>query len=126
MLQKLKSFIFNEKRKSKKLISYLKKNGAIIGNNVRIFDYKNTKIDIQNPHMLRIGNNVSITSGAVILTHDYSWSVLAGVYGKILGGVGKVEIGNNVFIGMNTIILKNTTIGDNVIIGARFYCFRQN
>ena len=29
-----------------------------------------------------------------------------------------MKIGNNVFIGMNTTILKGTTIGDNVIIGA--------
>lgn len=31
---------------------------------------------------------------------------------------GKVKIGNNVFVGYKSIILKNTTIGDNVIIGA--------
>lgn len=68
--------------------------------------------------MLKIGKNVRITKGCVILTHDYSWSVIAGVYGEILGGVGKVEIGNNVFLGMNSIVLKNTSIGDNVIIGA--------
>lgn len=36
----------------------------------------------------------------------------------MLGGSGKVTIGNNCFIGMNTVILKGTTIGDNVIIGA--------
>lgn len=29
-----------------------------------------------------------------------------------------VKIGNNVFIGMNTIILKGVNIGSNVIIGA--------
>ena len=32
--------------------------------------------------------------------------------------IGKVTIGNNVFIGANTTILPNTKIGDNVIIGA--------
>lgn len=52
------------------------------------------------------------------MTHDYSWSVLVGVYGDCLGGVGPVVIGNNVFIGMHSIILKGTTIGNNVIIGA--------
>ncbi len=34
---------------------------------------------------------------------------------RIIGGV---KIGNNVFIGMHTTILKGTNIGDNVIIGA--------
>lgn len=30
----------------------------------------------------------------------------------------KVEIGNNVWIGLNAIILKGTTIGDNAVVGA--------
>ena len=31
---------------------------------------------------------------------------------------GKIKIGNNVFIGMRSIILPGVTIGDNVIVGA--------
>ena len=31
---------------------------------------------------------------------------------------GKVSIGNNVFIGVHTIILKGVRVGDNSIIGA--------
>lgn len=48
-----------------------------------------------------------------------SWvqSVLKGVYGDILGS-GGVAIGNNVFIGMKSTILKGVHIGNNVIIGA--------
>lgn len=118
MFGKIKKFIYNEDKKIEKLKQNLRKNGAHIGENVRIFDFKNTVIDVQNPHMLSIGNNVYITTGVKILTHDYSWVVLAGIYGEVLGGVGKTVIGNNVFIGVNTVILKNTTIGDNVIIGA--------
>lgn len=118
MLRRIKQKIFSNDKKIIKLKNYLIKNGAIIGDNVRIFDYKNTIVDIQNPHMLEIGNNVCITSGVKILTHDYSYVVLSGTYGEILGGIGKTKIGNNVFIGMNAIILKGTTIGDNVIIGA--------
>ena len=38
----------------------------------------------------------------------------AGVHTKI----GIVQIGNNVFIGANSIVLCNTRIGDNVIVGA--------
>lgn len=68
--------------------------------------------------MLEIGNNVKITAGVTILTHDFSWCVTSGLEGHILGGVGKVKIGNNVFIRMNTTILKGADIGDNVIIGA--------
>ena len=100
---------------------YIKKlinSNVKIGKNCRFFDPKNIIIDTQNPHMIELGDNVYMTSGVKILTHDYSWVILSGIYGKILGGVGKVKIGSNVFIGMNTVILKNTTIGNNVIIGA--------
>ena len=33
-------------------------------------------------------------------------------------GNGEVHIGNNVFIGVNAVILRNVTIGDNAIVGA--------
>lgn len=38
--------------------------------------------------------------------------------GGVLGASGRVKIGNNVFIGMDSIICRNVVIGDNVIIGA--------
>lgn len=72
----------------------------------------------KKPWLLEIGENVQITRGVTILTHGYDWAVLKGVYGEILGSAGKVKIGNNVFIGMNSTILKGVTIGNNTIIGA--------
>ncbi|PWL55896.1 MAG: acyltransferase [Clostridium cadaveris] len=96
----------------------MRERGAKIGKNVMIFDPKSTLLDVTRPYMIEIGNNVQITRGVIILTHGYEWSVLKNVYGDILGSCGKVSIGNNVFIGMNTIILKGVNIGNNVIIGA--------
>jgi maltose O-acetyltransferase len=48
-----------------------------------------------------------------IVAHDASSKLFLG-YDKI----GKVVIGDNVFIGQNTIILPNVTIVNRVIIGA--------
>ncbi len=106
------------KFKRNRIIKYYKKIGISIGNNLRIFDPKNVLIDTQNPKLISIGDNVMITRGVIILTHDYSWAVLSKVYNKMYGNIGTVKIGNNCFIGMNSIVLKNTEIGDNVIIGA--------
>lgn len=61
---------------------------------------------------------LKLQGGVTILTHGYDWSVLAGLHDIVLGSAGKVKIGNNVFIGMNSTILKGVTIGDNVIVGA--------
>jgi maltose O-acetyltransferase len=78
-----------------------------------------TQVDEQYPWMITIGNHVRITQGVIILTHDYSWSVLKKAkFGAILGASGKVTIGDNVFVGMNAIILGGVSIGNNVIIGA--------
>ena len=75
-------------------------------------------IDRERPWMLTIGEYCKITKGTIILTHDYSRSVLRRKYGEIIGEAGKTVIGDNVFIGMNSIILMGAHIGNNVIIGA--------
>ena len=99
-------------------IERLRSLGAKIGERVVIFHPASTSIDETRPWLLDIGNDVQIPYGVSILTHGYDWSVLKGVYGDVLGSSGRVKIGNNVFIGAKSIILKGVTIGDNVIIGA--------
>ena len=83
--------------------------GGSVGDNVHILS---SSIDMGEPYLLSIGNNVTIT-GVKILTHDASTFKSLG-YTK----VGKVSIGSDVFIGYGTIILPNTTIGSKVIVGA--------
>ena len=90
-----------------------------IGKGTKIFSKPSgVFIDLTRPWLIDIGENVQITIGVKILTHGYDWSVLKGYFGKVLGSAGKVTIGNNCFIGMNSVILKGTTIGNNVIVGA--------
>lgn len=72
--------------------------GAIIGN---------------HPFLVKIGDNVIISPGVKILTHDTSFTVVGG---KDLAG--RVVIGNNVQIGENVVILPGVEIGNQVIIGA--------
>lgn len=120
----IKKLIYKEKASERDLIDYLRKKGAKIGENVRIWAPQKSRIDLSCPWLLQIGNNVRITEGVIILTHDYSWSVIKKFSsekiheGQILGAMSPVNIGNNVFIGMNAIITRGVTIGDNVIIGA--------
>lgn len=114
----LKKMIYKELADSNSFSKKLKSLGAAIGHGTVFYDPKTNMIDTQNPYLLDIGENVRITKGVIILTHDYSWSVWAGVAGNCLGRVAPVKIGNNVFIGMNAVILCGTVIEDNVIIGA--------
>lgn len=80
-----------------------------IGTNV---DLINSFLDYSFGHLITIGNDVTITN-ATILAHDASTKKELG-YSKI----GRVDIGNNVFIGYGAIVLPNTRIGNKVIVGA--------
>ncbi|MBE7036483.1 MAG: acyltransferase [Ruminococcaceae bacterium] len=114
----IKKLLFKYRSDSQAFVEHLRKIGAKIGERVIVFEPRYTIIDMTRPWLLDIGDDVQITYGVTILTHGYDWSVLKGVYGEVLGSSGKVKIGNNVFIGMHSTILKGVTIGDNVIIGA--------
>lgn len=106
------------KRNSQAYIKHLRKKGVSIGSDTIIYQPNHVTIDLTRPWLIQIGNHVRITKNVTILTHGYDWSVIKRKTGKILGSSGKVKIGNNVFIGVNSTILKGVTIGDNVIIGA--------
>lgn len=119
MLKNLvKKIVYREKYNSESYVKYLKSLGVKIGDRTKIFSPNHVCIDCTRPYLLQIGDDVQITQDVTILTHGYDWSVLKGVFGEILGSAGKVTIGNNVFIGMKSTILKGVTIGNNVIIGA--------
>ena len=87
----------------------LRARGVQVGENCNIYT---NSIDFGHGYLISIGNNVTI-SNAVLLAHDASTKRFIG-YSK----VGRIIIGDNVFIGWNAIILPNVTIGSNVVIGA--------
>ncbi len=94
-------------------IQHLRKLGVRIGEKCRIRTLKFSS----EPYLIEIGDHVAIAAGTEFITHDgATWVFEADVDG---GGIfGKITIGNNVFIGINCIMLSNTTIGDNCIVGA--------
>lgn len=115
-------YLFPRLINSKLLNSYLKAQGIDVGNNTVFFNAGTINVDISRPALLHIGNYCKITEGTIILTHDYSRSVFRRVYGEIIGEARQTWIGDNVFIGINSIILMGTKIGDNCIVGAGSVC----
>lgn len=121
IIGKINNLLLGCRRSSATFVNYLRKQGIQIGDDVTFHDPASTVVDIQNPHLITIGNHVNITRGVVILTHDYSWAVIKrseSSAGAIMGACGHVTIGDNVFIGVNTVITRGVTIGNNVVIGA--------
>lgn len=106
------------KASSNSYVNYLRKIGVRIGKGCKFHDPATTFIDTDKPYMISIGDNVQITRGVNIVAHGYDWIVLKNKFGGNYGSAGEIVIGNNVFIGMNSTILKNVKIGNNVIIGA--------
>lgn len=90
-------------------VDELRKLGAKVGEDVQIWT---DKIDKGHAFLLEIGDRVTI-SDARILLHDASTKRFIG-YSK----VGRVVIGNDVFIGADSVILPGVTIGSNVVVGA--------
>ena len=114
----LRKFIYGRKANPDVYVDYLRSQGMKIGERTIIYVPIKTMIDESRPWLIEMGDDVKISERVSIITHGFDWSVLKGVYGEILGSSGKVTIGNNVFIGVNSTILKGVTIGNNVIIGA--------
>jgi acetyltransferase-like isoleucine patch superfamily enzyme len=114
----LKKILFPNTYSSDAYINYLRKKGVSIGKGCYIWSPNHTFIDVQRSEMLEIGEYCKITRGVIILNHDYSMSVIRRKYHIHIGDARKTKIGNNVFIGMNAIILMGTHIGNNCIVGA--------
>lgn len=68
---------------------------------------------------LEIGDNCSISAGVQIYTHDsVKWATSGGIEKY---EYARTKIGNNCYIGPNTIISKGVVIGNNCIIGANSF-----
>ena len=73
-----------------------------------------------NPECVFIGDNVRCASGVIFITHDVAHHTLNNMNLNMHFSekIGEIHIGDNVFIGANSIIMYDVTIGSNVIIGA--------
>ena len=95
------------------IVSTLVENAQIIiGNNSGF-----SGVSIGAAKKIIIGSNVMV--GANSLITDTNWHNIEPEFRyKSDPNSGEIHIGNNVFIGYGSIILKNVNIGDNSVIGA--------
>lgn len=114
----IRKVLYPNKYSSEAYVNFLRRGGAKIGEDCVFYAPTKTLIDETSLMFIEMGDNVQVTSGVIILAHDYSYSVC----GKNMGALPRKQrvthIGHNVFIGMNSIVLMGAYVGDNVIIGA--------
>ena len=95
---------------------YLKFVGVNTNGNVYIYGGQPGMFGSE-PWLITLGNNVYITAGCRFINHDGGVLVLRHKEPK-LEITKPIIIGDNVYLGTNSIILPGVKIGNNVIVGA--------
>ncbi len=72
---------------------------------------------LSNPAFISMGNNVRLAT-CTLMCHGGEVNMLNRAFGLKLDKVGKIEIGNDVFIGYHAIILPDVKIGNRCMIAA--------
>ena len=105
----LKEFIY--RLRGEYTTEKLMKMGMQVGKNFKRLN--GVILDPAHCWLIEIGDNVTLEPRVHILCHDASTKTFLN-YTKI----GRVTIGDNVFVGAETVILPGIKIGNNVVIGA--------
>lgn len=92
-------------------IAFLQMSGMSIGKHCMIS--WGAKLDVSGGRII-IGDRCTVAHGCVILSHDRSRKRIDAKD----KGLGTVRLGNDVFVGVNSVILPDVTIGDYSIVGA--------
>lgn len=89
-----------------------RKAGVIIGNGNQFL----SNFWSSEPYLIEIGDDCQITAGVKFFTH---WGAkVARIIDPTFDCFGKVKIGNNVYIGTNSLIMPGVIVGNNVLIAA--------
>lgn len=96
----------------KKALTFVRRGGRTRVSNTNMI-FSNSLVDTLVPDHVEIGQNFVSAPGSVILGHDASLILFYEKY-----RIEKTIIGNNVFLGANSVVLPGVIIEDNVIVGA--------
>ena len=91
--------------------------GVKIGENCKIYGNSPSMWGTE-PFLITIGNNVFITDGCKFINHDGGTLILRKKTPS-LEITAPIFIGNDVYLGIETLIMPGVKIGNNVIVGAR-------
>lgn len=99
------------KRRRSAYLQGLVRRGMRIGKNVEIVDA--FFFDPSHCFLISIGDNCTLAPNVRLIAHDASSK-------RLIGGtrIGRIDIGENCFIGDSVIVLPNVSIGAHCIVGA--------
>lgn len=97
---------------SEMIIDHLRSIGTKIGSDCYIYS---EDLETCEPYLVTIGNGVTIAGGVSFTTHDDS---VEAYYKKDTLIVGRITIGDDCFLGTNSIFLPGVTLANKCIVGA--------
>ncbi|PFW54205.1 hypothetical protein COL13_25160 [Bacillus cereus] len=92
-------------------VQYYRDMGVKIGSNMRTF----SPLTSAEPYLLEFKDEITISSDVKFITHD---NATGKAIPEATDSFGKITIGNNCFIGLNSIILPGVELADDIIVGA--------
>lgn len=94
----------------------LKAQGVDLGERCEVFP--NVSFGTE-PYLVHIGNHVRITAGVKFITHDGGvWVLREILKNPDIDLFGRINIGDNVMIGVGATIMPGVTIGNNCIVAS--------
>jgi acetyltransferase-like isoleucine patch superfamily enzyme len=96
---------------------FLREFGVQIGEGCRIFTKNPCEMFGSEPYLIRIGSHVTVTTGVKFITHDGGTWVFRRE-DPDFDVFGPIAVKDNVFIGIDTIVMPGVTIGENCVIGS--------
>lgn len=110
------SILISKYHMARNPVKYLRKRGAKIGDDCSIAS--NVQFGSE-PYLITIGDHVRLTENVRLITHDGGLWVIRKMYPEYCNAdlFKPIRIGNNVHIGVNSIIMPGVTIGNNVVVG---------
>lgn len=112
MLQMIRRLYYGLlERRQNTYLSRLQRHGLRLGKNLEI--HVGFFFDPSHCYLISIGDNCVLAPNVRLIAHDASAKHVVG-YAKI----GRIDIGNNCFLGDSVIVLPGVHVGANSIVGA--------
>ncbi len=109
VIRRLYHFVLD--RKQQHYLARLQRKGLRLGNNLEI--HAGFFFDPSHCYLISIGDDCVFAPNVRLIAHDASAKHVVG-YAKI----GRIDIGDNCFLGDSVIVLPGVNIGPNSIVGA--------
>jgi acetyltransferase-like isoleucine patch superfamily enzyme len=110
------SWLVDQVRIRRDPVAWARSLGVQVGERCRLLGLERGTFGSE-PYLVKLGDHVTVTGGVRFITHDGGVWVFREEHPDI-DIVAPVIVGNNVFIGLNAILMPGSKVGDNTVIGA--------